>query len=146
VYVRPEPGGLVLAANIGPDQPVEDPAHFDPGIHPSYSEAIGARLAARIPMMRSAVAVGGHAGVYLSGRDNFPVVGPVPGVAGLYCMCDTAGNGMTSSPGLGRALAETIMDGAAYVNIDPFRPARFTENDLLGVGYGHIRHDGSFAL
>jgi sarcosine oxidase subunit beta len=146
VYFRPEPGGLVLAANIGPDQPVEDPSRFDPGIHPSYSGAISARLAARIPVMRDAVAVSGHAGVYLSGRDSFPVIGPLPGVEGLYCICDTAGNGMTSSPGLGRALAETIVHGTAYVNLHPFRPARFAENDHLTVGYGHRRHDGSSAL
>jgi sarcosine oxidase subunit beta len=146
IYFRAEPGGLVLAANTGPDRPVDDPGRFDPGIHPGYRDTIAARLAARIPAMRAATVVGGHAGVYLSGRDSFPVVGPLPGVEGLYCICDTAGNGMTSSPGLGRALAERIVHGSSSVNIQPFRPARFAENDPVTAAYGHRRHDGSFAL
>jgi glycine/D-amino acid oxidase-like deaminating enzyme len=146
IYFRAEPGGLALAANTGPDRPVDDPGRFDPGIHPGYRAAIATRLAARIPAMREATVIGGHAGVYLSGRDSFPIAGPLPGITGLYCICDTAGNGMTSSPGLGRALAETIVHGSSYVNIHPFRPARFAEHDHVAVAYGHVRQDGSFAL
>lgn len=141
IYFRPEPGGLVLAANSGPDEPVPDPAVFDPTTNPWYERWILDRLARRIPAMRAAEIVGGHAGVYLSSADDFPILGPVAGVDGLYCVCDTAGNGMTSSPGLGRALAEVIVHGRTFTDIGPFRATRFAEGEPIAEAYRHAAED-----
>jgi glycine/D-amino acid oxidase-like deaminating enzyme len=141
VYFRPEHGGLVLAANAGPDdypdEPPGVPEGFDPTTSPWYGRWILERLARRIPAMREAEIVGGHAGVYPHGSDGFPLLGPLREAQGLYCLCDTAGSGMTSSPGLGRALAETIVRGATFTDITPFRPSRFAEGEPLTVHYRH---------
>ena len=137
VYFRPEHGGLVLAANIGPDQRDVNPEDFENGADPWYGRWIQEHLARRIPAMREATVAGGHAGVYLSSADDFPLLGPVGDVEGLYCLCDTAGSGMTSSPGLGRALAETIVRGKTFVDISPLRPSRFAERQPFTEPYKH---------
>lgn len=141
VYFRPEHGGLVLAANSGPDdypdEPPGDPDHFDPTAAPWYGRWIMQHLARRVPAMAEAEIVGGHAGVYPKGSDNFPLLGPLREAEGLYCLCDTAGGGMTSSPGLARALAETIVHGRTFVDIAPFRPSRFAEHDPVTTPYRH---------
>lgn len=137
VYFRPEPGGLVLAAHSGVDEPASDPEGFDPGADDEYLRQMLARLTRRIPAMRDAEIVGGHAGVYLAGADEFPILGRLGDTDGLYCLADTAGNGMTSSPGLGRALAETIVRGHTFTDIAPFRPGRFAEGEPIRVAYRH---------
>jgi sarcosine oxidase, subunit beta len=145
LYFRPEEGGLVLAANAGPDtypgEPPGDPDHFDPTASAWYGRWVLARLVRRIPAMREAEIVGGHAGVYPTGRDSFPLLGPIGEVNGLYCLCDTGGSGMTSSPGLGRALAETIVRGATFTDIRPLRPARFKEGAGIEPAYRYAIAD-----
>jgi glycine/D-amino acid oxidase-like deaminating enzyme len=141
VYFRPEHGGLVLAANSGPDnypdEPPGDAENFDPTVAPWYGRWIMNHLVKRVPAMAEAEIVGGHAGVYPKGSDNFPLLGALREAEGLYCLCDTAGNGMTSSPGLARALAETIVRGRTFVDITPFRPSRFAENGPVTTPYRH---------
>jgi len=147
LYVRPEPGGLVTAANGGaedyPDAPPgdADPDRFDPGVSAWYGRWARRRLARRIPAMAGAEIVGGHAGVYATGPDGYPLLGPLREAEGLYCLCDTGGNGMTTGPGLGRALAETIVQGHTFTDIRPFRPSRFAEGAPITTAYRHTHAD-----
>jgi glycine/D-amino acid oxidase-like deaminating enzyme len=46
-------------------------------------------------------------------------------------VADTGGYGMTCSPGLARALVETIVQGRTFTDITPFRPSRFAEGRAL---------------
>lgn len=146
VYFRTEPGGLVMAANAGPDnypdEPPGDPDGFDPTAAAWYSGWVVGHLSRRIPAMRDAEIVGGHAGVYAKSSDSFPLLGPMREADGLYCLCDTGGGGMTTSPGLGRALAETIVHGSTFTDARPFRPSRFAEDDPIAVAH---RHEGARA-
>ena len=147
LYFRPEPGGLVTAANGGaedyPDAPPgdADPDRFDPGVSAWYGRWAQRRLARRIPAMAGAEIVGGHAGVYATGPDGYPLLGPLHEAEGLYCLCDTGGNGMTTGPGLGRALAETIVRGRTFTDIRPFRPSRFAEGAPIATAYRHAHAD-----
>ncbi len=141
VYFRPEPGGLVLAADETPEDPPGqapgDPDHFDETTPEWYGRWVRQQLARRIPAMGQAEIVGGHAGVLPKGPDNYPLLGPMGEAKGLYCICDTGGNGMTASPGLGRALAEHIVLGRTFVDIRPFRPSRFAEGEPITAAYRH---------
>ncbi len=144
VYFRPEPGGLVLAApetaEPSPDEVADGPADpdaFDAGASAWMGQWVVQQLAKRIPAMRDAPIVGGHAGVLPEGPDGYPLLGAMAEAQGLYCVCDTGGNGMTASPGLGRALAETIVQGWTFVDIHPFRPGRFAEHDPITSAYRH---------
>ena len=142
VYFRPEPGGLVLAAPETPESPPDeppaaDPDHFDPTASAWLGRWVVQQLSRRMPAMRAAEIVGGHAGVLPEGPDGYPLLGAMEEARGLYCICDTGGNGMTASPGLGRALAELIVTGKTFVDIHPFRPARFAENEPITLAYRH---------
>ncbi|MDB5076052.1 MAG: putative dependent oxidoreductase [Chloroflexi bacterium] len=141
VYFRPEPGGLVLAADETaeeyPEEPPADPDHFDPTPPEWYGRWVVQQLSRRMPAMRDAEIVGGHAGVLPKGPDNYPLLGAMQEARGLYCICDTGGNGMTASPGLGRALAEQIVYGKTFLDIHPFRPSRFAEHEPITQAYRH---------
>ena len=141
VYFRPEPGGLVLAApetaEPYPDEPPADPDAFDTSAAAWLGRWVVQQLARRMPAMREAEIVGGHAGVLPKGPDGYPLLGAMAEAHGLYCLCDTGGNGMTASPGLGRALAELIVQGKTFVDIHPFRPSRFAEHEPITVAYRH---------
>ncbi|HVA92405.1 MAG TPA: FAD-binding oxidoreductase [Chloroflexota bacterium] len=143
VYFRPEPGGLVLAADETPEDPPgqaagdPNPDHFDETTPEWYGRWVRQQLARRMPAMRHAEIVGGHAGVLPKGPDGYPLLGAMREARGLYCVCDTGGNGMTASPGLGRALAEYIVQGRTFIDIHPFRPSRFAEGEPITAAYRH---------
>jgi len=145
VYFRPEPGGLVLAADEGagdrPDEQPGNPDRFDETAPAWYQRWVLQQLARRIPTMRRAEIVGSHAGVLPHGPDNYPLLGAMHEAKGLYCICDTGGNGMTASPGLGRALAEQIVHGKTFVDIQPFRPSRFAEGEPITAAYRHAHSE-----
>ena len=57
--------------------------------------------------------------------DSNPLVGPVPGVRGLYLAAGLSLNGFGGGGGIGRSLAELITTGSAELDLHPYRPWRF---------------------
>jgi 4-methylaminobutanoate oxidase (formaldehyde-forming) len=57
--------------------------------------------------------------------DASPLVGPVPGVRGLYMAAGLSLNGFGGGGGIGRSLAELITDGEPELDLHPYRPWRF---------------------
>jgi 4-methylaminobutanoate oxidase (formaldehyde-forming) len=57
--------------------------------------------------------------------DGNPLLGPVPGVEGFWMAAGLSLNGFGGAGGLGKALAELYTDGAAEVDVQPYRPWRF---------------------
>ena len=57
--------------------------------------------------------------------DGNPLLGPVPGVPGLWVAAGLSLNGFGGAGGLGKALAELVTTGAAEVDVQPYRPWRF---------------------
>jgi glycine/D-amino acid oxidase-like deaminating enzyme len=141
VYFRPEASGLVLAADEGagdrPDELPGNPDQFDETAPEWYRRWVRQQLAKRIPAMAQAEIVGGHAGVLPHGPDGYPIIGAMREATGLFCICDTGGNGMTASPGMARALAEQIVHGKTFIDLDQFRPSRFAEGEPITLAYRH---------
>jgi glycine/D-amino acid oxidase-like deaminating enzyme len=82
----------------------------------------------RIPKLGEAGIVRGVTGVYDMTPDARPLLGEVPGVAGLFLVAGFSGMGFKISPAVGRAMSERLLDGrATTVDIDIFRPGRFAE-------------------
>jgi sarcosine oxidase, subunit beta len=80
--------------------------------------------------------------------DAHPIIGPVPGVAGLYLCAGFSGAGFKKGPAVGQCLAEAILDGhTTTVDLTPFRLERFagagwrqpwSENEyVLSSDFGH---------
>src|SRR3989440_674243 len=57
--------------------------------------------------------------------DANPLVGPMPGVPGLYIAAGLSLNGFGGAGGIGRALAQLITGGAAELDLYSYRPWRF---------------------
>ncbi|HWJ31374.1 MAG TPA: FAD-dependent oxidoreductase, partial [Gaiellaceae bacterium] len=57
--------------------------------------------------------------------DGNPLLGPVPGVRGLWVAAGLSLNGFGGAGGLGKALAELVTEGEAEVDVQPYRPWRF---------------------
>lgn len=57
--------------------------------------------------------------------DGNPLLGPMPGVRGFWTAAGLSLNGFGGAGGLGKALAELYTEGAAEVDVQPYRPWRF---------------------
>jgi len=57
--------------------------------------------------------------------DSNPLVGPVPGVTGLYMAAGLSLNGFGGAGGIGRCLAELITGAETDLDLYPYRPWRF---------------------
>src|SRR5438128_4606579 len=67
--------------------------------------------------------------------DSTPLVGPVPGVSGLYLAAGLSLNGFGGAGGIGRALAEWMTGGETELDLHPYRCWRF----------GPVHRDHSYA-
>jgi sarcosine dehydrogenase len=57
--------------------------------------------------------------------DGNPLLGPTPGVRGLWSAAGLSLNGFGGAGGLGKALAELYTEGTSEVDVQPYRPWRF---------------------
>ena len=57
--------------------------------------------------------------------DSNPLVGPVPGVPGLFMAAGLSLNGFGGAGGIGRSLAQLITGGETDLDLYPYRPWRF---------------------
>ncbi len=67
----------------------------------------------------------------LNGPESFTpdgemLLGPVPGVDGLYSICGFNSNGIALSPAAGKFIAEWIVEGAASADVAPLDVRRFS--------------------
>src|SRR5690242_18450243 len=70
--------------------------------------------------------------------DGNPLLGPLPGVHGLWAAAGLSLNGFGGAGGLGKALAELVTEGESEVDVQPYRPWRFggpyREADFAAAG------------
>jgi 4-methylaminobutanoate oxidase (formaldehyde-forming) len=131
VYGKSEAGGVVLGgyesdpvarwidgvpwAHAGTSLP-PDQARFEPLL---------AGAARRFPFMHDAGIVKLVCHPDAMTPDSNPLVGPVPGVRGLYMAAGLSLNGFGGGGGIGRSLAELITTGETELDLYPYRPWRF---------------------
>jgi sarcosine oxidase, subunit beta len=146
-YLRPHGPDLTLTG-LGEWRPETEPNpdDFRETNDPEFVEEVRRRLAHRVPPMKHAAFVRGHAGVYDVSPDSRPVLGKVPGVDGLFVAAGFSGTGFKTSPAVGAAMAELILNGrSSTVDLGPFSFERIlsgrlirTENEyVMGAGFGH---------
>ena len=131
VYGKAEAGGMVLGgyelnpvarwidgvpwdhagASLPPDQ-----ARFEPLL---------AGAARRFPFLHEAGIVKLVCHPDAMTPDAAPLVGPMPGVRGLYMAAGLSLNGFGGAGGIGRAIAEMVTGGASELDLYAYRPWRF---------------------
>jgi glycine/D-amino acid oxidase-like deaminating enzyme len=131
VYVRYCDGGLMFGGYE--DAPlVVDPAGLPAGFQVAQLaldlgvlRALTDEVAARFPALRDARVAVHRGGLPTMTPDGNPVLGPVPGLAGLYVASGCCVGGLSLSPASGRALADLIVDGRSDPDLAPLSVERF---------------------
>jgi sarcosine oxidase, subunit beta len=95
-----------------------DPDAFRQSMDWDYAERVAETLAARYRGAGDFRVTGGWAGLYPLTPDTRPIVGPTPGVEGLYQALGGGGVGVQISPAIGAMVADLIATGETRVMPD----------------------------
>jgi sarcosine oxidase subunit beta len=142
------PNRTLLGIGGGEFHETVDPDTYDERADPGFAPQALRNLARRMPPMAAATPLYGHAGLYDMTPDTHPIIGPAPGLPGLYLCAGFSGAGFKKGPAIGRCLAELIADGrATTVDLHPFRLERFADDGwrapwseheyVLSTDFGH---------
>ena len=121
-------GGVMLVWG-DPDEPYGDRHEFDA----RWLESVRALAAHRLPALRDVPIDPARCwtGLYAVTPDHRPLLGPLPGVRGLYCAAGFSGHGVMHAPATGQLLAEWILEGAPRLcDGTPFAPDRFARRNI----------------
>jgi sarcosine oxidase subunit beta len=129
-FTRPwAPGRSLLGVGGGDQHDPADPDKFDLGNDPDFPQVAKDVVGRRIPAMRRAQYLHGHAGLYDMSPDTHALLGQI-GPDGLIVACGFSGAGFKKGPAVGQCLAELIVDGcSSLVDLGPFDPNRFSRGD-----------------
>ncbi len=135
-YARPQGEGETLVGLSGFHDalatPGDDPAAaldgYDRALDPAFPALAAQQVGHRIPALRGARTVRGHAGPLDVTADGKAIIDRAPGVEGLYLAVGMSGSGFKKAPAIGACVAELVTAGAAVTApLAPFRLARFAE-------------------
>lgn len=137
-HFRPKGATQVFAMpNLTADGRVEKsppspPATFVPGefprlvVPPALEPWVRARASRRHPLFADLRIADSWACLYEMTSDDHPVVGAVPGVAGLYIAAGFSGHGFMHAPATAQLVVEEMLDGRAHtLDITDFSLERF---------------------
>jgi sarcosine oxidase subunit beta len=128
-HFRPEGPGLLMAWN----DPEETPG-FKTAFDPAFIEKILTRAAGRVPCFE-ALQVNPRrawAGLYAVTPDHHAIIGPAPGVPGLFFANGFSGHGVMHSPATGRIAADLMLRGSSsLVDARDLHLSRFAEGRML---------------
>ena len=109
----------------------------DHGLSPGYEDAVRRGLRVRAtPRLADFELVRGFAGPYDVTPDWNPIIGPCPGIEGMYLAVGWSGHGFKLSPAVGEVVAAEVSGRAPLIDVGALRPERFAEGRLLRLAYG----------
>jgi glycine/D-amino acid oxidase-like deaminating enzyme len=137
-YFRPDGQDKFLVGDFYGQRPV-DPDNFPQRASDESLEEVIERACRRVPKLENAEVMRGVTGVYDMTPDSRPLLGEIPGVAGLHVCAGFSGMGFKISPAIGLVMSQLILDGVATtVDISPFRPQRFTEGKPIKAEHEYV--------
>ncbi len=131
VYMREEQGGLVIGgyepnplARWIDGAPWEHSNATLPADYKRFEMLLEGAIR-RIPFLKDAgiIDITCHPGAYTP--DCQPMLGPVPGARGLWMAAGMSLNGYGGAGGMGKLMAEWIVEGEASMDVYAFRATRF---------------------
>jgi len=128
VYARPEGSGRILAGD-GTELVEVDPDRTPSGGDERFLGHLAESFTSRFPGWANSELVRAWSGVCTSTPDRRPLVGPVPGAAGLYALTGFNGFGVMRGGGVAQRLAEVLAagdgSGREQALLGPVLPGRF---------------------
>ena len=136
------PSGLVARCDSGPfavavaypAEAAEPEFPQDARVAADAEPRLRRALTSALPSLASADVVTTIAGVYDVTPDWHPLLGPWPGVDGLYLAVGFSGHGLKLAPAVGEAVADELAGRTPAIDISPLRPA--TTPRPLRFAYG----------
>jgi sarcosine oxidase subunit beta len=116
VFCRPAPGGTMLIGGEAMRGEV-DPR--------TAAETARQRIGACIPALQEAPIRRVWSGLLDVTPDEVPMIGPLPGLRDCFVAAGFSGHGFCLGPGVGRLVADWIVDGKPSLALDACLPARF---------------------
>src|SRR3546814_366015 len=136
LYCRSYGGSQMLVSEGTAGQRL-DTAELEQGDIPmDYIAEVGAQVAERFPAYETAGIAASWTGVYDVTPDWNPVLGRLPGIAGLVVGYGFSGHGFKLSPTVGRVLAQEALGLPTDVSLAPYSVERFRTGALLPGRYG----------
>lgn len=150
VYIRPEKGGLMLGGYE--DDPLQYDMHDvgrgfrieDLVLDESVLRRLAEAVAVQFPIFRNVALQEHRGGLPTMTADGEHVLGPAPGVPGLWVIGGCCVGGLSTAPALGELLAEWITRGAASMDVSCMAPDRVATDlpeeelrDLCRLKYAH---------
>lgn len=130
-YFRSEVGGLTLVGDFWGKRGA-DPDDFPQSASADSLASLVERVTGRVPALADAEIWRGVTGVYDVSPDFRPLIGEIPGIAGLYVAAGFSGMGFKISPAVGLVVSELLLDGkASTVDIGEFAPDRFAKGRFI---------------
>jgi sarcosine oxidase, subunit beta len=136
VVVRPDRGSQFYAVAYFGDEPLARADDCDHGVSPGYEDAVRRAVSERYPRLAGFEFVRGFAGPYDFSPDWNPIVGPCPGIEGLYLALAWCGHGFKLSPAVGEVVAAEVTGRTPPIDVSELRPERFGDGRLLHLAYG----------
>ena len=109
--------------------------------HPDALPFLKEHLVKRVPMMEGAEWDYHTVGLISLAYDVKPVIGPVPGVDGLFVGAHFHSGGFAYNPVSGLLIAEHVVDGGTRIDSQMYSPARFGDVDTEAFLSAPIMHD-----
>lgn len=135
LYLRSEgPDRTLVGEFVGPRD--VDPDDFPQSLTTDELAEIAALGARRIPALADSGLARAVTGIYDMTPDQRPLLGPVPGVEGLFLAAGFSGMGFKISPAVGIAMSELLLDGrSGAVDLSVFDPGRFDAGRPIHAPY-----------
>jgi glycine/D-amino acid oxidase-like deaminating enzyme len=129
INMRPDGAGrLMLHADDIDDRLAPE---SDPGVGSPLVQEMLRRAATVLPAIGRVAAEAVRLGIRAIPSDGLSVVGAMPGVDGYYVV--VTHSGVTLSPFLARAVAAEIVAESREEQLEPFRPGRLLDADVLRI-------------
>ena len=143
MYFRPEGRDLILVGLEDHTASDGSPDRETASVEEGFDERAAGRIVGRMPAFAEGSFRAAHSGQDGLTADERPILGPVgrDGPDGLWLDCGHSGTGFKTSPAVGLALTEWILEGVPHtVDIRPYSLQRFATGQLLRGehAYGNI--------
>ena len=136
LYARSYGGRQMLVSEGLPGETLGAPDDTQGDVSMEFVLDVGAQVAQRFPSFAEAGLASSWTGVYDVTPDWNPVLGTLPGLAGLVVGYGFSGHGFKLSPAVGRVLAQCALGLPTDIPLEPYALERFQSGRLLNGLYG----------
>ena len=136
VVVRPDRGRRFCAVAYAGEDLLAVADDCDHAASPGYADIVRRSVGERYPRLAEFAVERAFAGPYDITPDWNPIIGPCPGIEGLYLAVGWSGHGFKLSPAVGDVVAAEVTGRTPPIDVTPLRPERFAQGRLLRLAYG----------